>query len=435
MVLFVVDKRRKIGALTLAYFLNLSLGHVPGVLPYLNPDLILEDSEATKLGFDLTLIGMAAFIVGAMVAGILPRRTTSVRARQQTGTPDIFSWLAWRALAIGFVSYFVVLPVSAMLPSMTAVTSALGTLIILGFWLMLYGAVTANDRWRTSRTLAILPVLPLATLVTGGFIGFGTIWAVSVVSFLFVIARRRIWFYLTTPLVIFLGLSLFVTYYQQRDSIRQTIWHEDAGVFERLEKVSTLVTDFQFFDMSNVGHLFALDERLNQNYLVGLGVRRHQEGVVDLLYGGTVPLWALVPRAIWPDKPSVGGGKEVVANFTGIEFVEGTSVGAGQVLEFYMNFGVPGVLTGFAVFGFIFMRLDQGVMRALAMRNFYDLIKLILPGLAMLQPLGNLLEILVATVSAIITSRLIISLKLWKVPRTPRQAKLSGQTAGVIGPG
>ena len=38
LVFLVVDKRRGIGALTLAYFLALSLGHVPGLLAYLDPD-------------------------------------------------------------------------------------------------------------------------------------------------------------------------------------------------------------------------------------------------------------------------------------------------------------------------------------------------------------------------------------------------------------
>ena len=91
-------------------------------------------------------------------------------------------------------------------------------------------------------------------------------------------------------------------------------------------------------------HLFALDQRLNQNYLVGMGVMRHREGEAELLYGATVPFWALIPRAIWPDKPAVGGGGDLVSQFTGIKFAEGTSVGVGQVLEFYMNFGMPGVL-------------------------------------------------------------------------------------------
>ena len=350
LVFLVVDKRRGIGALTLAYFLALSLGHVPGVLAYLDPDMILGDAEATKVGFDVTLIGMTAFIVGAMAARILPRRTTSVKAYQQTVSADIFSRLGWRVLTIGIVSYFVVLPVSALVPSLTAVTSVLGTLLILGFWLQLYAAATANDSRRTLLILATLPLLPLATLTTGGFIGFGTVWALSVVSFLFVIARRRIWFYLATPLVIFLGLSLFVTYFQQRDEIREVVWNQNAGMMQRLDRVSTLVTDFQLLDLSNEKHLFALDERLNQNYLVGVGVMRHREGEAELLYGATVPLWALIPRAIWPDKPAVGGGEDLVSQFTGIDVCRRHQCrcGAGaRILYELWNAGRSGWVCGF----------------------------------------------------------------------------------------
>ena len=112
-------------------------------------------------------------------------------------------------------------------------------------------------------------------------------------------------------------------------------------------------------------------QRLNQNFLVGMGVMRHRQGSVELWYGATIPIWALVPRAIWPDKPAVGGSGDLVAEFTGISFAEGTSVGVGQVLEFYMNFGMTGVVAGFAILGFILMRLDQGITRALATGNIH----------------------------------------------------------------
>jgi hypothetical protein len=435
LVFLVVDKRRGIGALTLAYFLDLSLGHVPGLLAYLDPDIIGEAAEATKVGFDVTLIGMTAFIVGAMAARILPRRTASVKAYQQTASADIFSRFGWRVLTMGIISYFVLLPVSALVPSLTAVASALGTLLILGLWLQLYAAVIAHDSWRTLLIFAMLPLLPLATLVTGGFIGFGTILALSVMAFGFVIARRRIWFYLATPPVIFLGLSLFVTYFQQREDIRGVVWDENTSIMQRLDKVSMLVADFQLLDLSNERQLHALDERLNQNYLVGMGVMRHREGGAELWYGATVPVWALIPRAIWPDKPVVGGGGDLVSEFTGITFAEGTSVGTGQVLEFYMNFGMPGVLAGFAVLGFCLMRLDQGVMRALAMRNIQGVVKRVLPGLALLAPLGNLLEILVAVAAATITAQLLFHLKLLGSPPTQRpNAKMSEQTKPVIVP-
>jgi hypothetical protein len=434
-LVFVVGVRRGVGALTLAYFLVLSLGHVPGLLAYLDKatlQFVIDTEGPTKIGFDVTLIAMTAFIVSAMAARVLPHRTTSAKADQPTASADSFSRLGWRALALGVVAYFVVLPVSALVPSVTAISSAVGTLLILGFWLQLYAS--RENRRRKLSVLLMLPFLPLATLTADGFIGFGTVWALSVVAFAFVIARRRIWFYLAAPVVIFLGLSLFVTYFQQRDDIREVVWDERTNMAQRISTVSNLFSDFQLLDLSNEGHLVALDERLNQNYLVGKGVIRHRLGEVELLYGATLPLWALIPRAIWPDKPDVGGGRKIVSQFTDVEFEEQTSVGAGQVLEFYMNFGMPGVVAGFAFLGFILMRLDRGIMHAFAMRDFRGIVQMVLPGLMLLQPLGNLMEILVGLASAIAVSQALVRLNFFGAPPTRRpNAKVSAQTVRVIG--
>src|SRR6516225_3032686 len=264
LVLLVVDKRRKSGALTLAYFLTLSIGHIPGVLSYLDQGVLVYSAatEPTKVGLDATLIGMAAFFVGALAARVLPQRTANVKAFQQTASADFFSRIGWRTLTIGTIAYFVILPVAALVPSFTAFASVTGLLIILGFWLKLYAA----DSRQTLSTLAMVPLLPLSTLVTGGFLGFGTVWAMTIGVCCFVVARRRIWFYLASPVVIFLGLSLFVTYFQQRQYIRDVVWDENTTTMERLDKVTKLVTDFQFLDLSNNRHLLALDQRLNQNY-------------------------------------------------------------------------------------------------------------------------------------------------------------------------
>ena len=281
--------------------------------------------------------------------------------------------------------------------------------------------------------LATVPLLPVSTLVTGGFLGFGTIWAITIVTFCFVIARRRSWFYFAGPAIIYLSLSLFVTYMLTRDEIRQVVWDQNTSVVERLDKVTKLYTNFEFLDLSNVWHQHELDVRLNQNYLVGLGVMRHRENVVELSYGATVPVWVLIPRAIWPDKPAVGGGQDWVAQFTGMRIAEGTSVGTGQVLEFYMNFGMPGVLAGFAVLGFILMRLDQQIMCALAMGNTSHIIRWAPLGLALLSPLGNLMEILVTFVSAMIVSQLLIYSNLLGTPSAQKSsAKMPRQPGRVI---
>jgi hypothetical protein len=431
LAVLVVDQRRRTGALVLSYFLILSLGHVPGVLPYLVPNIFESKVEATKIGFDMTLIGMVAFTAGAIAARILPIRSTGATSVQSTFSHEALPLMSWRVLMLGIASYFLFLPVSGFVPSLTAVTSVMGELLIIGLWFRIYTLATTKRSRRISLVLVMLPVLPLSTLVSGGFIGYGTTWVLSITAFYFVIARRRIWFYLATPPVIFLGLSLFVTYFQQRDDIRDVIWYQNAGIERRLAQVSKLVTEFQFLDLSDEFQQFALDGRLNQNFLVGMGVMAHRQGQSQLWYGGTVPLWAIIPRAIWPDKPTVGGSGGLVSEFTGITFEKDTSVGVGQVLEFYMNFGMAGVLAGFAIFGFVLMRLDQGLMRGLAMGNIHGAVQCALLGLALLQPLGSLLEIIVGAVSAIVVAQLLFRSQLLVSTQRPN-SKMPGRTTRMV---
>jgi len=310
------------------------------------------------------------------------------------------------------------------MPSLTSVASAFGTLLIIGLWLALYGAAVPADRRRMLATLTLLPLLPLATLVMGGFLGFGVYWVLSIIAFLFVITRRRFWFYSAAPVVIFLGLSLFVTYMGQREAIRETVWYQQSGLLDRLDRVSALVTAFQLLDLASPDQLSALDDRLNQNWMVGAAVVKQEEGSASFAYGATIPIWALIPRVVWPDKPDIGGGGNIVSEFTGIQFAEDTSIGAGQVLEFYVNFGIPGVLLGFCVLGFLLMRLDQGIMRSLAADNMRGLLLRAMPGLTLLQPGGNLLEILVGGVAAYAGAHLVMSLNFFNVQSPARARRL-----------
>lgn len=407
LLVFAVGPPGRGGALTLAYFLDLSLIHIPGVLAFLDADSGLSDVAGTRLGFEMTLAGMAAFVAGAAAAG-LTGRTQHETIPQSPEPGTRFEHLGWRALAIGAGSYLLLSSVFGRLASATAIISSLQNLLILGFWMLCYPTGSPADARRRLVALGILPLLPLTTLITGGFLGYGIQWVLGTLAFCYVVARRRLWIYLASPLLVFLGLSLFVTYMAQREAIRDVVWYEQAGFFDRLEQVSRVITDFQLLDLSSDAHLTAIEERLNQNALVGAAVARHQAGFYDFAYGGTVPLWGFVPRALWPDKPAVGGGGLLVTEYTGIPFEEGTSVGAGQVLEFYVNFGIPGVLAGFAGLGFLLMRLDLGIMRAFAAGDLPGLLLRAMPGLSLLQPGGNLLEILVALVGAVLAAGVLL---------------------------
>jgi hypothetical protein len=423
LVIFAIGRPGRGGALTLAYFLGLSLIHVPGVLPFLDPDSGLADIDETELGFEMTILGMAAFVAGAILARWIDRQNGAAKGAPPSRQAKVFERLGRRALVLGVVAYFVILPLSRMVPSSTSITASLGTLLILGIWLVLYGAAVAADRRSTLATLALSPLLPLAGLVTGGFLSYGVNWVLSIVAFLFVITRRRIWFYFGTPVAVFLGLSFFVTYMSQRNAFRDLLQEEQAGMFDRLDRASAMITEFQLLNLASPTHIAALAGRLNQNSLVGAAVIYHESSGTAFVYGGTIPPWAFIPRAVWPSKPEIGGSGGIVSEFTGIRFAVGTSVGVGQVLEFYVNFGIPGVLIGFLGLGYLLTRLDQGIMRSLATSDTRGLLLRAMPGLALLNPSGSLQEMLVGGVAAYLTAHLVTSLGFFDVPAAARSRR------------
>jgi hypothetical protein len=59
------------------------------------------------------------------------------------------------------------------------------------------------------------------------------------------------------------------------------------------------------------------------------------------------------------------------------------------------------------VLGYVLMSLDIGIMRALAKGDMRKVLLCAMPGLTLLQPGGNLTEVIVATAGAIVTSRLL----------------------------
>jgi hypothetical protein len=416
LVAFAVREPRTGGALVLSYFFGLSLIHLPGAIIYLDPLSPAPSRTETEIGFTLTIIGMVAFAAGAIL-------TRASHVQEPTApVADVVPALSshiWPLFIIGMFSYFVLMPRANAIPSGTALVSALGALLIIGLWLRFYTASLTGRVGRVLTTLLVLPLLPLATLTMAGFLGYGVYWVLSCITFLFVITQRRMWFYLATPFAGALGLSLFAVYFSVRTAIRLVVGIAGSSFYERFLAIWEIVNKFEVLDLNSPLLIFAIDQRLNQNYLVGYAAERYQAGAVQLGYGSTVQLWAVIPRALWPDKPDVGGGGDVVSHFTGLPFAEGTSVGVGQVMEFYMNFGMPGLIAGFFILGVVLMRIDLGMMRALRNADMRNLLLYALPGLTLMQPGGNLQEVIIAVIGAIVASRMVIAFGLFGTGSNP----------------
>src|SRR5262249_29976938 len=152
----------------------------------------------------------------------------------------------------------------------------------------------------------LLPVctLPFVTIVTLGFVGFGTAAAVLVLTFVATFYRPRWQAAVGLVLLSILGLSLFVTYFRDRSVIRRRVWG-GAAYSERIDTVTTMLINFELIDFANRRHLDSINARLNQNFLIGRVIRTIETGQEQFAHGATLhdALLALVPRILWPDKP------------------------------------------------------------------------------------------------------------------------------------
>lgn len=212
--LWLTTRHQGVGVLLLAYFLALSLIHVPGAINFLGPAPGLMDRQETQIGFQATVIGFAALLLGARL-GMAGNDT-----RSAVGTAGLdYGALGKLTLAIGGASFFVLLPVASLVPSLTSLLSAVASLLILGFWMLLFHAIVREDRKILLLTLSALPVLPILTLATGGFAANSGNWIIAILSFLFVNSKRRISYYCAGPFFGFLVLSLAVSYLGGRNAI------------------------------------------------------------------------------------------------------------------------------------------------------------------------------------------------------------------------
>jgi hypothetical protein len=237
-------------------------------------------------------------------------------------------------------------------------------------------------------------VYPVLMLLLAGFLSYGSI-AVAIACSVLVISVRSFWKMLVGVIVaIFLTLNVFVNYFLNRDYIRDVVW-SSATMEQRIGAVTNVITNADWFDNADPRHLDALNQRLNQNFFVGLAAKRIEEGQVDYLYGRS--LWeaglALIPRALWPDKPVFGGSGDIVARMTGLRLSTTSSWGVGNVMEFEINFGVAGVVLGFLSLGFVLGRLDRKAAEAELKGHLGESILFFLPGMALINPIGSLVEL------------------------------------------
>jgi hypothetical protein len=407
--------------LTLAYLLNLSLIHLVGAAIYVLPAFQDHDPRLTEMGFEQSLYGVVAFAVGGLIItpilahkGILPRA-------KGTHHPD--PRLPKAYIACGVLFYLLSATFLGHLPTAMAIVSTGQQLVVVGLALCCWRAWREHSVRRLIAWLAVPMALPFITLITAGFLGAGAIAVLTILIFVASFLRSPVKVILAGTLVVYLGLSVFVSYMRDRVEIRATV-SGDQSFSDRFDKISKTVSTFEWFDPGNFEHLQRIDARLNQNFLVGAAV--YQLGQTQNYARGDT-LWdallALIPRALWPDKPIEAGSGNLVSRYTGIDFAAGTSVGVGQVMEFYLNFGTPGVIIGFIIMGVFVTAFDWQAAERLARYDLHGFVLWFLPGIAFLQVGGQLVEITASAAASLIVALLVNRvLDTWHAGSAPHPA-------------
>jgi putative effector of murein hydrolase LrgA (UPF0299 family) len=269
----------------------------------------------------------------------------------------------------------------------------------------LRAACQRRDLRRIAIWLGALLVYPVLMLLLGGFLSYGSA-AIIIVCALLTISTRSHWqVAVGIALFSFLCLSIFVNYFQHRSNIRDQVWG-GAPLEARIQSVTDTARGFKWFDPNDQKHLSALDERLNQNYFVGLAARRIQLGQANYLEGYSVwqGLLSLVPRFFWPEKPVFAGSPLIVSKMTGLHLSPKTSFGVGNVMEFQINLGVPGVVIGFVVLGWLIGTLDLKAAVAEARGDLGGMILFFLPCVALIQPNGSIVELTGGSAAALVAA-------------------------------
>ena len=388
--------------LPLCYLLALGTIHLVGAWVSTLGSAPSDNRAAVLAGFRECVIGASAFVVGwlAVETAMTWRTPNSSNANARAGAEASGSrsksrlpFAAWY-LVTGAILLGAVTPWLKGVPTVGALANCGGYLLVAGVCLRCWQAYYRGDRGNFMAWAGASLLFPLFTMLTMGFIGYGALAALMVLAFGMVHYRPRWHAVIGLALTMYLGLSVYVTYMRDRTELREVVWGGES-YRARLETLGKMFHEFEFFNPGKESHLRAVDERLNQNALAGAAVNNLDSGAVEFARGETLlqAMAALVPRAVWPARPVRAGSPELVSRYSGIDFEPGTSVGVGQVMEFYINFGRWGIMVGFFVYGVMLRLMDWKAGAWLARGDEERFARWYVPGLAFMQAGGSLVEV------------------------------------------
>jgi hypothetical protein len=376
--------------LVLAYALQLWVIHWLAPAIYALP-WYTAPTPTLQAGLQQSAYAILGFGVGAtlLAPAVMVRIRAADDVERVSGHAD--SWLVHSYLWIGALAYLLQ-PFVHEIPTLGGLTSVTSNLLLVAFAMECWNGLQRPNRsiWRW---IALSAALPFVSIITSGFLSYGFAAMLTVFSFVASVYRPRWKVAALAVVVSFLALSMYVTYMRDRALLREVIWGEEAYSV-RLDEMVNTFTNFEFLNLGNIEHLQRIDDRLNQNALVGAAVEYLAQRPEEFANGETIrdALVSPIPRAIWRNKPMAAGSGGLVTRFTGIRFADGTSVGIGHVMEWYVNFGSWAVFFGSVFMGLLLAVIDKIAIGYMRRGDLPGFALWYLPAVGLLQIGGSLVE-------------------------------------------
>lgn len=369
-----------------AYVFLLFIESVAGGIAHLSEDPLLSPRYFTELGMRITAVGLASFVAGVWLARA---RVAAPPARSAVPQKDF-----WRFCILGGAGfYFFLMWGAKAVPTLIAIVNG-GT----GLWLLGTALALRYNRQQKSLGQTLLWLLPIPVLggymlFTFGFVSYTTQAVVAIVSILAVSARSSLKLLIAMVFFFYVGVSGFVNYFEMRPLWRVEIG-ANASMETKLGVLAQTLGNFRWVDLQDPIVLAAVDFRLNQNLFIGMAEDRLQKGETNYLAGQSVieGFEALVPRILWPNKPVGGGSGTLVADSTGLPLNPDTAWGVGEIMEFNLNFGLPGVIGGMFILGWILGWLDRKAAIADSQGDLERLMLYYLPAVTLVEPIQSMVE-------------------------------------------
>jgi hypothetical protein len=358
------------------YMLHYWIAPFFSTLPW-NPQYDFE-LRITVEGLKQSTYGLMAFTLGVMLMALrsrtsrLPSHKDLTNNVQNTNSSSTY-------IVLGILSYLLH-ELFHGLPTITAFIGAGQLLFSVGICIEIWSAKQQGRR--PTKPLIFGALLPLYVAFFWGFLGYGLVYFLFMLVLGLVVYRNigrvNSSLALLVLLMLHLSLSLYVSYWRDREQIRSIAWG-GASVGAIVSQAAGTLYNLESFDPRNPRHLSAISERFDLSLQTGQAVTYLQSGFRTYARGETIvnAFLALIPRILWPGKPYRAGGSDFVTFYTGIRYGEGTSVGPGVIMELFVNFGTAGVCVGMLLMGLMLSAADRAAYSFLK-NNRYDRFALVI---------------------------------------------------------